>query len=158
MEKDNSTKARKEKELTATKRIWEFVKEDHPFENWLLLVLASVLLVISLYILIAAASDKNSFADTYFNIADSGWAIFDASWKVILISSLIVALSVGVIVYCLWPIFTPSFKELRNVKWTDKKTLFKNSLIVLIFIAFLTGLFYLFNFGLVPLYNLIFGA
>ena len=158
MEKDTSKKTKKEKQLTATKRVLNFIKEDHPFENWLLLVFAVILLVISLYILIAAASDKNTFADTYFNIADSGWAIFNAKWKVITISSVIVALSVGVIIYCVWPVFKPSFLELKNVKWTDKKTLFKNSLIVLLFIAFLTGLFYLFNFGLVPLYNLVFGA
>lgn len=150
--------SKKEKEVTATQRIWSFIKQDHPFENWLLLILAIVLLVLAVYILVAAASDKNTFADTYFDISKSGWGIFDASWKIIVIASLIVALAAGVIVYCVWPVFKPAFKEMKFVTWTDKKTLFVNSLIVLIFIAFLTGLFYIFDLGLIPLFNLIFGA
>ena len=150
-------KKQKEDRLAATAKIWKFIKEEHSFENWLLFILALVLLVLSLYILIAGASDKNEFADTYFNISESGWAIFNKPWKVILISSLIVALSLGCIVYCLYPVFTPSFKELRFVTWTNKKTLFLNSITVLVFIAFFTLLFYVLDFGLIPLMQLIFG-
>ncbi len=152
-----ATKVTKEKKESASERILKFIKEEHSFENWLLLVLAIILLVLGIYILVAAASDKNTFADDYFDISKSGWGIFDASWKVITISSVIIALSASVILYCLWPIFKPSFKELKFVTWTDKKTLFLNSMIVLLFIALLTALFYVFDFGLIPLFNLIFG-
>jgi len=149
--------AKKDKKETSTSRVWKFVKEEHKFENWLLFVLALILLVLSLYILISAASDNNSFADEYFDISQSGWGIFDASWKIIVIASVIIALSAGSMVYSLWPVFVPSFKELKFVTWTDKKTLFLNSVTVLVFIAFLTALFYALDFGLVPLFNLIFG-
>ena len=145
MEDTKKTKAQQKE--TTTKRVLNFIKEDHPFENWVLFILALVLLVLSIYILLSAATDKNAFADQYFNIANSGWAIFNKPWKVI----------VSALVYSVIPVFKPSFKELKHVTWTDKKTLFKNSLIVLGFIAFLTVLFYLFDLGLIPLFRLIFG-
>jgi len=150
-----------DKRAEGMKRIWNFIKEEHEFENWILFALSIILLVLGLYILIAAASTADdattSFAQTYFNIANSGWAIFDASWKVILVSSIVVAISVASIVYCLFPVFKPSFKEMKYVTWTSKKDLFTNSLIVVVFIAFLTVLFYLFDLALIPLFRLIFG-
>ncbi len=155
MEDTNKTKAQQKE--TTTKRVLNFIKEDHPFENWVLFILALVLLVLSIYILLSAATDKNTFADRYFNIANSGWAIFNKPWKVIVISSVIIAIALSALVYSVIPVFKPSFKELKHVTWTDKKTLFKNSLIVLGFIAFLTVLFYLFDLGLIPLFKLIFG-
>lgn len=155
MEETKKTKTQ-EKEST-TKRVLNFIKEDHKFENWVLFILALILLVLAIYILISAASDKNTFADRFFNIANSGWAIFNKPWKVIVISSVIIAIAASALVYALIPVFKPSFKELKFVTWTDKKTLFKNSLIVLGFIAFLTVLFYLFDLGLIPLFRLIFG-
>lgn len=146
-------------------RVWAFIKEDHKFENWLLFALALVLLVLSLYILLAGIGNAmgddgsvNTFADTFFDISLSGWGIFNKPWKVILISSIIVAISLASIVYCIWPVCVPSFKELRFVTWTDKKTLFVNSLTVITFVVFLTVLFYLFNLALAPLFNLMFGA
>ena len=141
----------------ATVRVLNFIKEDHPFENWLLFVLALVLLVLSIYIIIAAANDNNTFADTYFNIANSGWGIFNKPWKVITIASVILVIAVGALVYALYPVFKPSFKEMKFVTWTSKRTLVLNSITVLLFIAFLTGLFALFNLGLIPLFRLIFG-
>ena len=155
MEDTKKTKAQQKE--TTTKRVLNFIKEDHPFENWVLFILALVLLVLSIYILLSAATDKNTFADRYFNIANSGWAIFNKPWKVIVISSVIIAIALSALVYSVIPVFKPSFKELKHVTWTDKKTLFKNSLIVLGFIAFLTALFYLFDLGLIPLFRLIFG-
>jgi preprotein translocase SecE subunit len=155
MEDTKKTKAQQKE--TTTKRVLNFIKEDHPFENWVLFILALVLLVLSIYILLSAATDKNTFADQYFNIANSGWAIFNKPWKVIVIASVIIAIAVSALVYSVIPVFKPSFKELKHVTWTDKKTLFKNSLIVLGFIAFLTVLFYLFDLGLIPLFRLIFG-
>lgn len=154
--KEKKVKAEKT-EKKGQSRVLKFIKEEHSFENILLLVLAIVLLVLGVYILVSAASDNNTFADEYFDISKSGWGIFDASWKVITISSIIVALSAGVIIYCLWPIFTPSVRDLKLVTWTNKKTLFMNSLIVLVFIVFLTLLFYAFDYLLIPLFNLIFG-
>ena len=156
MEDTKKTKAQQKE--TTTKRVLNFIKEDHPFENWVLFILALVLLVLSIYILLSAATDKNTFADQYFNIANSGWAIFNKPWKVILISSIIIAIAAGALIYSVYPVFVPTFKELKNVTWTSKKELFKNSIIVLVFIAFLTGLFYLFDLALIPLFNLIFGA
>ena len=145
--------------------VWAFIKEEHKFENWLLFALALILLVLALYILLAgignAMGDEgtvNPFADAYFDISLSGWWIFNKPWKVILISSIIIVLSVASIVYCVWPVCVPSFKELKFVTWTDKKTLFVNSLTVVCFIAFLTVLFFLFNLALAPLFNLMFGA
>jgi len=155
MEAKTNKDAKKE---STTKRVLNFVKEDHPFENWVLFVLSIVLLVLAIYILLSAASDKNTFADTYFNVSNSGWAIFNKPWKVILISSIIIAIAAGALIYSVYPVFVPTFKELKNVTWTSKKELFKNSIIVLVFIAFLTGLFYLFDLALIPLFNLIFGA
>ena len=148
---------KKEDKLKLTTRIWNFIKEEHSFENWLLFVLALILLVLSLYILVAAATDTNTFADTYFDISQSGWGIFDKPWKVITISSVIVALSAASIVYCLWPVFKPSIKELKFVTWTNKKTLFVNSVTVLSFVILLSGFFYVLDFALVPLLKLILG-
>ena len=151
-------KVKKEKKESASARVWSFVKEDHPFENWLLFILALILLVLGLYILVSAASDKNDFADNYFDISKSGWGIFDKTWKVIVISSVVIAIAAGVIVYTVFPVFKPSFKEMKFVTWTNKKTLFLNSVTVLVFIIFLTVLFWLFDLALIPLFNLIFGA
>ena len=149
--------SKKKNEETGTMgRVLKFIKEEHKFENWLLFILSIILLVLSLYILVAGATDKNTFADKYFDISASGWGIFNKPWKVILISSIIVALSAGSLVYCLIPVFKPSFKELRFVTWTDKKTLFNNSVTVLCFIGFLTLLFYVLDFALVPLFELLF--
>lgn len=174
--KDNEAKEVKKAEKEQTKnekvnkegtmsRVLAFIKEDHKFENWLLFALALILLVLSLYILLAGIGNAmgddatvNTFADTFFDISLSGWGIFNKPWKVILISSIIVVVSLGSIVYCIWPVCVPSFKELKFVTWTDKKTLFANSLTVITFIVFLTVLFYLFNLALAPLLNLIFGA
>ena len=154
---EETKKAKTQEKESTTKRVLNFIKEDHKFENWVLFILALILLVLAIYILISAASDKNTFADRFFNIANSGWAIFNKPWKVIVISSVIIAIAASALVYALIPVFKPSFKELKFVTWTDKKTLFKNSLIVLGFIAFLTVLFYLFDLGLIPLFRLIFG-
>lgn len=156
MTKETTNEKTTKKEST-TKRVMAFIKEDHPFENWVLFVLAIILLVIAIYMLIAAASDKNTFADTYFNIANSGWGIFNKPWKVITISSVIIAVAASAMVYSVWPVFKPAFKEMKNVTWTKAGDLFKNSLTVLLFIAFLTVLFYLFDLGLIPLFRLIFG-
>ena len=159
------TKTEKVTKEGSMSRVWAFIKEEHKFENWLLFGLALILLVLSLYILLAGIGNAmgddasvNTFADTFFDISLSGWGIFNKPWKVILISSIIVVVSLGSIVYCVWPVCVPSFKELKFVTWTDKKTLFANSLTVITFIVFLTVLFYLFNLALAPLLNLIFGA
>ncbi|MCR5741904.1 MAG: preprotein translocase subunit SecE [Gammaproteobacteria bacterium] len=156
-EKKNKKKSKLDEKATATQRVLGFIKEEHPFENWLLFILSLVLLVLSAYILISAVSDKNTFADTYFNIANSGWAIFNEPWKVITISAIILAIALVALLYSLYPVFKPSFKEMKLVTWTSKKTLFLNSVIVLAFIAFLTALFYLFDLGLIPLFKLVFG-
>ena len=163
-EKEQTKNEKVNKEGTMS-RVLAFIKEDHKFENWLLFALALILLVLSLYILLAGIGNAmgddatvNTFADTFFDISLSGWGIFNKPWKVILISSIIVVVSLGSIVYCIWPVCVPSFKELKFVTWTDKKTLFANSLTVITFIVFLTVLFYLFNLALAPLLNLIFGA
>ena len=163
-EKEQAKNEKVNKEGTMS-RVLAFIKEDHKFENWLLFALALILLVLSLYILLAGIGNAmgddatvNTFADTFFDISLSGWGIFNKPWKVILISSIIVVVSLGSIVYCIWPVCVPSFKELKFVTWTDKKTLFANSLTVITFIVFLTVLFYLFNLALAPLLNLIFGA
>lgn len=147
----------KEKKQTSTSRVWKFVKEDHKFDNWLLFILSLFLLVISILILSGAVSETNTFAKEYFDISKSGWAIFDAKWKIIVITSVIIAVSAASIVYSLWPVFVPSFKELKFVTWTSKRDLFINSITVLVFIAFLTVLFYALDLGLVPLFRLIFG-
>lgn len=147
----------KEKKQTSTSRVWKFVKEDHKFDNWLLFILSLFLLVISILILSGAVSETNTFAKEYFDISKSGWAVFDAKWKIIVITSVIIAVSAASIVYSLWPVFVPSFKELKFVTWTSKRDLFINSITVLVFIAFLTVLFYALDLGLVPLFRLIFG-
>ena len=154
--------AKKKDRLSSTSKIWKFIKEDHKFENWLLFALSLILLVLSIYILYAGIGDAkeasvDSFADQYFDISQSGWGIFNKPWKVILISSIIIVISVASLVYCIWPVCKPSVKELKFVTWTNKKTLFINSVTVIAFIAFLTVLFYLLDFALVPLAKLIFG-
>ena len=156
MAKETDVKKDNKKEST-TQRVLSFIKEEHSFDNWILFILALVLLVLSIYILIAGASDKNTFADTYFNIANSGWWIFNKPWKVITIAAIIIAIAVTALLYSVWPIFKPAFKEMKHVTWTKTGDLFKNSLTVLLFIAFLTVLFYLFDLGLIPLFRLIFG-
>lgn len=154
------TKDLKKKEESASK-ILKFIKEDHKFENWLLFILSIVLLVISVYIFIGAVSDENEFADTYFNIAASGWKIgdyylFDKTWKVVLTSSCIIVLALSSLIYCIFPVIKPSFTDLKFVTWTDKRTLFINSLTVILFIAFLTLFFYALDFAFKGLLELIF--
>ena len=154
--------AKKKDRLSSTTRIWKFIKEDHKFENWLLFALSLVLLVLSVYILLAGIGDAkgasvDQFADQYFDISQSGWAIFNKPWKVIVTASIVIVISVAALVYSIWPVCKPSFKELRFVTWTNKKTLFINSVTVIAFIAFLTVLFYVLDFALVPLANLVFG-
>ncbi len=154
--------AKKKDRLSSTSRIWNFIKEDHKFENWLLFALSLILLVLSVYILLAGIGDAkgasvDAFADQYFDISQSGWAIFNKPWKVIVTASIVIVISVGALVYCLWPVCKPSFKELKFVTWTNKKTLFVNSVTVIAFIAFLTVLFYVLDFALIPLAKLVFG-
>ncbi len=154
--------AKKKDSLSSTSKIWKFIKEDHKFENWLLFVLSLVLLVLSVYILLAGIGDAkeasvDAFADQYFDISQSGWGIFNKPWKVITISSVIIVVSVASLVYSIWPVCKPTFKELKFVTWTNKKTLFINSVTVIAFIAFLTVLFYVLDLALVPLAKLVFG-
>ncbi|MBP5342979.1 preprotein translocase subunit SecE [bacterium] len=158
-------KEKEEKKEGVMTRVMTFIKEEHKFENWILFAISIPLLVISIYILLAGIGNAmgdnesvNMFADTYFDVSVAGWGIFNQPWKVILISSIIVAIAAGSLIYSVWPVFVPSFKELKFVTWTDKKTLFANSLTVVCFIVFLTVLFYLFNLALAPLFNLMFGA
>lgn len=154
--------AKKKDKLSSTAKIWKFIKEDHSFENWLLFALSLILLVLAVYILLAGIGDAkgasmDAFADSYFDISQSGWWIFNKPWKVITISSLIIVLAVASLIYCIWPVCKPSFKELKFVTWTNKRTLFVNSLTVIVFIVFLTLLFYLLDFALIPVVQLLFG-
>lgn len=168
MAKEKTKKVSKiEERAGAMEKVMKFIKEDHKFENWLLFVLALLLSVLALYILIASVYNLNGakngtteqqFAYNYFNIQGSGWKIFNKPWKVITTSSVVLAFALGALVYSLYPVFKPSFKELKYVTWTTKSELFKNSVTVIIFIVFLTVLFFLFGLILSPLFNLIFGA
>ena len=147
----------KDKSPEKVGRFWKIIKEEQPFENWLLGILATLLLIISIYMLLGAIG-SNTFAKTYFDVQQSGWWIFNAKWKVITFSSIVGALCIGAILFVLIPIFIPSFKDLKYVTWPTKKTLVVNSTIVIGFIIFCMAIFKLYELILLPLIRWLYGA
>ena len=138
-------------------RFWKIIKEEQPFENWLLGILATLLLIISIYMLMGSIG-SNTFAKTYFDVQQSGWWIFNAKWKVITFSSIVMAGCIGSILFVLIPIFIPSFKDLKYVTWPTKKVLVVNSTIVIGFILFCMAIFKLYELILLPLIRWLYGA
>ncbi|MFA7725641.1 MAG: preprotein translocase subunit SecE, partial [Candidatus Izemoplasmatales bacterium] len=132
-------------------RVMEILKKEYKFENWLLAILAPVLLLYGVYIV----SGDFGTVDLAKLLGNSQYDFinwfFNTDLKRILTGSFLILIGTLVIVYLAIPFFKPSFAELKKVSWPTGKELGKNSIRVFGFLLFLMFVFIIYGFALDPL-------
>ena len=137
-------------------RVMAILKKEYAFENWLLAILAPLLVLYGVYIVMGKFGSVNLAAV----LGSSGYGFIDfffaTSVRRILSGSFLILIGFLVLVYLLIPYMRPSFVELRKVSWPSTKTLALNSLRVFGFIIFLSLIFVLYSLALSPLFELLY--
>lgn len=158
--KEKKIKAPKQKKLKAPKqmierkqsRVWETLKKEYTFENWLLAVLAPILLLYGVYIVMG------KFGTVPFsNLGSTGVSIidffFNSTLKRVLTGSFLILIGLLVIIYLFIPYVKPSISEMKKVSWPTTKILAENTAKVFTFLLFLTAVFLIYGFALDPLFK-----
>ncbi len=137
-------------------RVWEILKKEYTFENWLLALLAPILLLYGVYIVIGKFGSVNLTAI----LGSSGVAIidffFNTTLKRVLTGSFLILIGLLVIIYLFIPYMRPSIVEMKKVSWPTTKTLAINSSRVFAFLLFLMLVFTIYGFFLDPLFRWIY--
>jgi len=138
-------------------KVMEILKKEYAFENWLLAILAPVLILYGVYIVIGKFGSVNladilgtsgvGFIDFFFNTA----------LKRILTGSFLILIGVLVVIYLAIPILRPSIAELKKVSWPSAGILARNTTRVFAFLVFLMVVFTLFGMFLEPMFKWLFG-
>lgn len=135
-------------------RVMEILKKEYKFENWLLAILAPVLLLYGIYIVLGkfgtVTLDSTTIGNSPYEFIN--W-FFNTDLKRILTGSFLILVGALVIVYLAIPFFKPSFSELKKVSWPTAKELSKNAIRVFGFLLFLMFVFILYGFALDPLFQ-----
>ncbi|MGL4948840.1 MAG: preprotein translocase subunit SecE [Anaeroplasmataceae bacterium] len=118
-------------ELEHRSRILEYLKNEHAWENYVLLILSVVALLLGVLIL----NDTLSI-NADFPVIGSFPTQF--AWVLVVLSTIALLLS-------LYPFFKPSYPELKKVTWPTWKKFLADSVRVFIFIIALTLLLLLFD-------------
>ncbi len=122
-------------------RVMEILKKEYAFENWLLAILAPVLVLYGVYIIIGAFGS----VDLTAILGSSGIGFidffFETDLKRILTGVFLILVGTLVIVYLAIPILRPSIAEMKKVSWPPRKDTLSSTAVVivtvLIIVAFL---------------------
>ncbi len=112
-------------------RIWEYMKTEHKWENYVLLILSLFALILGALIM-----NKTLVVNDSFPLIGNFPNLF--AWILIILSALSLILS-------LYPFFKPAWPELKKVTWPNKKLFLGNTARVFIFLITLTLLFLLYD-------------
>lgn len=136
-------------------RVMSILKKEYAFENWLLAILAPILILYGVYIVMG----KFGTVDLASVLGSSGIAFIDFFFKTTLrrIFTGVFLILIGglVLIYLLIPYVRPSFIELKKVTWPTPKALATNSLRVFLFLIFLSLVFVVYGWILSPIFTLI---
>ena len=121
----------KEKQLDKKSRIWEYIKTEHKWENYVFLFFAVVVLILGCLILTDVLTVKESI-----------WLIGDHpdvfAWVLVGVSTLFT-------LYALVPFIKPAVPELKKISWLPLRKFVGNSIIVLLFLVIFALLFFLYD-------------
>lgn len=121
----------KEKQLDKKSRIWEYIKTEHKWENYVFLFFAVVVLILGCLILTDVLTVKESI-----------WLIGDHpdvfAWVLVGVSTLFT-------LYALVPFFKPAVPELKKISWLPLRKFVGNSIRVLLFLVIFALLFFLYD-------------
>jgi preprotein translocase SecE subunit len=157
--KVKKVKIKKPSMLSAEKqssgRVWEILKKEYTFENWLLAILSPILLLYGVYIVIGSFGTQSlsGLGNTGISVIDF---FFNTDLKRILTGSFLILIGLLVIVYLFIPYIKPSLAEMKKVSWPTTKMLASNSARVFAFLIFLTLVFTIYGFIFEPLFRLIY--
>lgn len=138
-EKKSKNKDNKKKKANTVKnnskeeksRILEYLKSEHKWENYLLLVLSLFALVLGCLIINGTVEVNESFP-----LIGGFPKVF--AW-------ILVSLSAFALILSLWPFFKPAFPEFKKITWMRPKAFFGNVARVFIFLIVFVLLFLLYN-------------
>ena len=121
----------KEKQLDKKSRIWEYIKTEHKWENYVFLFFAVVVLILGCLIL-----------TDVLTVRESIWLIGDHpdvfAWVLVGVSTLFT-------LYALVPFFKPAVPELKKISWLPLRKCIGNSIRVLLFLVIFALLFFLYD-------------
>lgn len=124
-------KNKRDKEESKPSRIWNYIKEEHKWENYVFLLISVVTLVLGVLILVGTLVVRPDFPVIGGIPMVFGWI-------------LVVVAAAGV-VYALYPMFKPAFPELKKISWLTGSKLVGNIIRVFLFILIFTLLFLLYD-------------
>ena len=124
-------KTKRDKEESKPSRIWEYIKTEHKWENYVFLVISVVTLILGVLILVGTLVVRSDFPVIGGIPMVFGWI-------------LVVVAAAGV-VYALYPMFKPAFPELKKITWLTGSKLVGNIIRVFLFILIFTLLFLLYD-------------
>lgn len=120
-----------EKKAEDKSRILEYLKNEHKWENYVLLALSLFSLVLGCLII-----NKTLIVSEDFPLIGNFPKVF--AWVLIGLSALAILLSI-------WPFFKPAFPELKKVTWPRGKAFLADTARVFIFLFILVGVFLLYD-------------
>ncbi|MBN2540359.1 MAG: preprotein translocase subunit SecE [Bacilli bacterium] len=143
----------KQKLIQDESRVMAILKKEYAFENWLLAVLAPVLILYGVYIVMGTFGSVN--LANILGTSNIGFIdfFFSTDLRRILTGSFLILIGVLVLVYLFIPYLKPSFSELKKVTWPTGKTLASNSARVFTFLIFLSVVFVLLGLAFDPLFQ-----
>jgi len=131
----------------------EFLRTEYAVENWLLAILAPILLLYGVYIA------KGSFGtvDLTAVLGNSGVGFIDFFFQTdtarIIVGVVLIVIGALVIIYLLYPIVLPSIHEMKRVSWASMKQLGGDTTKVFAFLLFLMLVFTVYGYALEPLFK-----
>ncbi len=166
MAKEKIKKPSKNNPLASQAKVWEILKKEYTFENWLLAILAPILMLYGVYIILGkfGYDVKNGtqylFQAPSLNLGSSSYAFinffFNTDLKRILTGSVLLALGLGVLIYVFIPYLKPSIVEMKKVSWPTSKQLASNTARVFSFLVFLMIVFTIYQFIIDPIFKLLY--
>ncbi len=141
------------KEFVQESKVMSILKKEYAFENWLLAVLAPVLVLYGVYIVMGKFGTVN-----LANVLGSSGVgfidfFFSTTLRRILTGSFLILIGGLVLIYLLIPYIRPSVIELKKVTWPTAKVLASNTAKVFAFLLFLSAVFVLYSFALNPIFK-----
>ena len=124
-------KTKRDKEENKPSRIWNYIKEEHKWENYVFLGISIVTLILGVLILVGTLVVRPDFPVIGSFPIVFGWI-------------LVVVAAAGVI-YALYPMFKPAFPEFKKITWLTGSKLVGNIIRVFLFILIFTLLFLLYD-------------
>ncbi len=121
----------KEKTEEKPSRLVEYLRNEHVWENYALLILAIFTLLLGVLI-------NNSTLIIEHDVPVLGGYSDILAWVLIILSSISIVLA-------LYPFFKPAFPEFKKIQWLNKKMFLGNSIRVFIFLTTLSLLFLLYD-------------